>query len=179
MASKIKTYAFNKFSKALMLIFTSLIISSCSNHKFNKVSEKNNSQIINEVKVNQEKLTEYSEKAQLDSFLSFYENSKLFTHISMDGKMRNYDEYKNICNEYYNALEHQNILTTIEKFRVIDNNLVILSWTGDITAWFKNGDTMKMKDYSITSLFERKDNKWKIIHSHESALPPQIIKKGN
>ena len=65
-----------------------------------------------------------------------------------------------------------------EKFHVINTNLVILAWTGIIIAQFKNGDTMKMNNYSITSVFKKIDNKWKIIHSHESALPPEIIKKG-
>ena len=39
----------------------------------------------------------YSEGAQLDLFLSCYDNSPTFIHISSDGKMRNYEEFKNIC----------------------------------------------------------------------------------
>jgi ketosteroid isomerase-like protein len=37
---------------------------------------------------------------------------------------------------------------------------------------------MKMNNYSITSIFRKIDNNWKIIHAHESALPPEIIKNG-
>ena len=36
---------------------------------------------------------------------------------------------------------------------------------------------MKMSNYSITSVFIKIDSKWKVIHSHESALRPEIIKK--
>jgi len=133
--------------------------------------------IVKDVKNAWDKMTEYSEKAQLDSFLSCYDNSPAFLHFSSDGKMRNYDELKKICTEYYTTLKQQKISTIMEKFNVIDTNLVISGWTGDIIAQFKNGDTMKMNNYSITSVFKKIDGKWKIIHSHESALPPEIIKK--
>ena len=63
------------------------------------------------------------------------------------------------------------------KTHVIDPNFVVLGWTGNIVAQFRNGDIMNMNNYSITSLFKKIDNKWKVIHSHESVLPPDIIKK--
>jgi len=125
-----------------------------------------------------EKMTEYSEGAQLDLFLSCYDNAPAFLHFSSDGKMRNYEAFKKICVEYYMALKEQKIMTVQAKFRAIDRNLVVLGWTGNIIAQFKNGDTMKINNYAITSVFKIIDNKWKIIHSHESALPPEIIKNG-
>jgi ketosteroid isomerase-like protein len=141
------------------------------------MTEAENQDIAKRVKGIFDKLTEYSEKAQLDLFLSGYENSPDFLHISSDGKMRNYEELKKICTGYYSSLKEQKILTIQEKIRVIDTNLVILTWTGNIVAQFKSGDIMKMNNYSITSVFKKIDNKWKIIHSHESSLPPEIIKK--
>jgi len=139
-------------------------------------AEYNN--ILNDIKNIHEKLIEYSQKAQLDSFVSCYDNSPNFSHFSSDGKMRNYEEFKIICTEYYNTLKQQKISTISEKINVLDSNIVILGWTGNIVAEFKNGDTMKMKNYSITSVLSKNAGKWKIIHSHESTLPPEIIKKG-
>ena len=141
------------------------------------MTEAETHDIARKVKGIFDKLTEYSEKARLDLFLSGYENSPDFFHISSDGKMRNYEDLKKICTEYYSSLKEQKIVTIQEKIHVIDTNLVILSWTGNIVAQFKSGDSMKMSNYSITNVFKKIDNKWKIIHSHESALPPEIIKK--
>ncbi len=134
--------------------------------------------IIKDVKGTFNKMTEYSEGAKSDLFLSCYDNSPTFLHFSGDGKMRNYEEFKKICVEYYNALKAQKIITIQENVNVIDPDLVILGWTGNIVAQFKNGDTMNMNNYSITNVFKKIGNKWKVIHSHESALPPEIIKKG-
>jgi len=133
--------------------------------------------IAKEVKDVFDKITESSERAQLDLFLSFYDNSPGFLHISSDGKMRSYEELKKICSEYYNALKEQMIMTLQEKIHVIDTNLVVLGWTGNIIAHFKNGDIMKMNNYAITSIFKKIENKWKIIHTHESSLPPEITMK--
>ena len=132
--------------------------------------------IVKDVKSISDKITEYSERAQLDLFLSCYDNSPTFLHFSSDGKMRNYEEFKKICTEYYNALKEQKVMTIQEKIHVIDTNLVVLGWTGNIVAQFKSGDIMKMNNYSITSVFTKIDNKWKVIHSHESALPPETKK---
>ncbi len=134
--------------------------------------------IVKEIKNVFDKLTEYSERAQLDSFMSCYHNSPTFLHFGSDGKMSNYEEFEKSCAEYYKSLNEQKITTIQEKVNVIDSNLAVLGWTGNIVAQFKNGDTMKMNNYSITNIFKRIDGKWKIIHSHESALAPEIIKKG-
>ena len=141
------------------------------------MTEAESKQIIKEVKGIFDKIFEYSQSAQLDSFLICYDNSPTFLHISSDGKMRNYEEFKNISAEYYKSLQEQKISTTQETFQILNADFVILAWTGNIIAQFKNGNTMKMNNYSITSVFQKIDNKWKVIHSHESSLPPEIIKK--
>ena len=53
---------------------------------------------------------------------------------------------------------------------------MVFCWSGDIDAYFKNGDTMKMQNYTATYLCRKIGGEWKIIHSHDSALPAQIIK---
>ena len=141
------------------------------------MTESESEHIIKEVKAIIDKLTDYSERAQLESFLGFYDESPAFLHIAGDGIMRNYSAFKQVCSEYYNSLKAQKIITIREEFHVVDSNLVISGWTGNIIAEFKNGDIMKMNNYSITNLFKKIDDRWKIIHSHESSLPPEIIKK--
>jgi len=135
--------------------------------------------IIADVKRFFDSMTGFSEKALSAAFLECYNNSPDFLAFSNDGIMRHYDEFKQICTGYYDRLKQQRIETIQEKFRVIDKNLVIVGWTGNIVADFKNGDTLKMKGYAVTYLFKRIDNTWKVIHSHESSPPPEFIKKAH
>lgn len=140
------------------------------------MTETETDNIINEVKNIFDKMVKYSEGAQPDSFLSCFDDSPTFLHFSGDGKMRNYAAFRKICVEYYATLKQQKLSTIKERYNVIDMALVIVGWTGNITAEFKNGDTMLMKDYSTTNVFKKINGKWRIIHSHESSLPPEIQK---
>ena len=140
------------------------------------MQEVDTNQIAKEVKNVLNSLTRYSEEAQLDLFLNGYDKSPSFLHFSSDGKMRNYEELKEICTGYYTALKEQKVSTLMEKVNVVDEDLAIVGWTGNIVAQFKNGDSMIMNNYSITNVLKKIDGEWKIIHSHESALPPVIIR---
>jgi len=134
-------------------------------------------QIAKQVKLVADSLIRYSEEAQLDLFLKGYDDSPSFSHFSSDGKRRNYEELKNICTEYYTALKEQKISTLMERINVIDEDLVIIGWNGNILAQLKNGDSIIMNNYAITNVFKKVGGQWKIIHSHESSLPPVITKK--
>ena len=159
----------------ISMLASGIFLLSCSNQN-DKMTKAESDNIINEVSACYDKLSEYSSKAQLDFFMSYYDNSPDFLSISADGKRSDYQEFKKLCGEYYSGLEKQTLITTQQKLQIIEKNLVIVSWTGNITAYLKNGDTIKMNNYSITSLFKKTDGKWKIIYDHESALPPEIIK---
>jgi hypothetical protein len=123
-----------------------------------------------------DKLSHFSETAQTDSFLSCYENYPDFIQIAGDGKMRDYEGFKKICTEYYERLKEQKVSIVDKKTRVLDTNLVVSAWTVNILAHFKNGDVMQMDNYSITYLIKKIGEQWKIIHTHESSLPPELIK---
>jgi ketosteroid isomerase-like protein len=153
-----------------------VVLSSCFNQNHRKMIDTDKKQIINEIKKISDAITHYAERAQSDSLLQCYSDSADFLAFSGDGKMRRYDEFKKLCIQFYNSVKGQEVTTIQETFNVIDTNLVIVGWTGNINAFFKNGDTMKLKDYAVTFVFKKIDNKWKVIHSHESSLPPEIRK---
>ena len=134
-------------------------------------------QILNELRPLAEKLTRYSETAQWDSFLQCYADTPDFLAVSADGIIRNYQDFKKICHDYYERLKEQKLITSQEIFHVLDGNTVVLCWSGDINAFFKNGESWKMPNYTVTFIFRKINREWKVIYSHESALPPQIIKR--
>src|ERR1700722_19237777 len=125
--------------------------------------------ILNEVRLFARNLTHYSETAQLDLFIACYADIPEFLAVSGDGVIRNHDELKKICKDYYGNLKVQKLTTVSEYYHVLDDNTVLLCWSGNIDAFFKNGDTWKMKNYSVTYIFKKIEGSWRIIHSHESS----------
>jgi hypothetical protein len=134
--------------------------------------------ILNEVRLFADNLTQFSETAQLDSFLGCYADTPDFIAVGGDGIVRNYQDFKKICKDYYDLLKEQKLTTIREIFHILDNSTVLLCWSGNIDAFFKNGDFWKMQNYSVTSLYKKMNGQWKVIHSHESSLPPEVIKPG-
>jgi predicted PilT family ATPase len=132
--------------------------------------------VLNELRPIVEEFIHYSETAQVDLFVRGYAETPDFLAVSADGIIRNYAELKKICKDYYESLREQKITTTHQIFHVLDEITVLLCWSGDIDAFFKNGDVMKMRNYTVTSLYKKMSGEWKVIHSHESSLPPQLIK---
>jgi ketosteroid isomerase-like protein len=159
------------------IFLTILILLSCLHQPSQNMKPEAKEQILREINAMFGKLTHFSEIAQADSFLSFYENYPDFIHIGGDGKMRDFEGFKKICNDYYDSLKEQKISMVTEKTKILDTNLAISAWTVNILAYFKNGDMMRMDNYSITYLVRKIDGQWKIIHTHESSLPPELIKK--
>lgn len=133
-------------------------------------------QILDEVKLFARNLTHYSETAQLDIFLACYADTPDFIAISSDAVIRNHSDLKKICEDYYGTLQEQKLTTVFAKFHILNEITVLHCWSGNIDAYFKNGDTWKMQKYTVTYIFKKISGVWKIIYSHESSLPPEIIK---
>jgi len=142
-----------------------------------KMTETESQTVVTEINSALDILTTHSESAQTEAFLGCYHNAPEFLAFGGDGQMRNFDEYKKICIEYYTSLKEQKLVTIHKKFNVIDANHVIAGWTGNIDALFRNGDRMIMNNYSVTYVFRKIKDQWKIIHSHESSLPPEVTRK--
>jgi ketosteroid isomerase-like protein len=152
------------------------LLGACSNINHQNKPTVDNTQIIDAVKKVSYAITKHAEKAEADSLLRYYSPSPDFLAFSSDGKMRDYDSFKKLCVEYYDSLKEQKVTTIRNSFHIVDSTVVIQEWLGNINAFFKNGDIMKMKDYAVTNVLKKIENEWKIIHSHESSLPPEIIK---
>jgi SnoaL-like domain len=137
--------------------------------------QKDKDRITDEVRPWLEKLILYSETAQWESFLSCYAQTPEFLAVSADGIIRNFGDFRTLCKEYYQSVKEQKATTIRESFHILDERTVILSWSGDIDAFFKTGEIMKMRNYTVTFLYQKIEEGWKVVHSHESTLPPQIV----
>jgi SnoaL-like domain len=131
-------------------------------------------QIIQSVKQVADSIIRFAEEASANSLLDCYANSQDFLSCTGDGKMRNFEGFKDLCTKFYDSIKGQRIYTVQEKFHVMDRHLVIFAWTGSIHVFFKSGEILIMKEYALTCIFKKVDHQWKVIHSHESCLPGEI-----
>lgn len=139
--------------------------------------EFDSKEIIRQVRKVYDKITYYSEKAEVDNLLKLYKDDKNFVSFGSEGIKRTYKEFRDVCNDYYATLKKQKIETIDEKFNVLSENIVITSWHGNIHAYLKSGAVLDMLNCGVTNVFIKEAGEWKIIHSHESSLLPKFMKK--
>jgi uncharacterized protein (TIGR02246 family) len=111
-------------------------------------------------------------KLDADALMQSYWNSPDFILLSSNGSMADYQQMKNGTAEMYKSLSALKFTTIKDEFRFLPGNVVICSWLGKCEATFKTDDRATFDSYAITFVFQKLDNQWKIIHSHESASPP-------
>jgi uncharacterized protein (TIGR02246 family) len=111
-------------------------------------------------------------KLDADALMQSYWNSPDFILLSSNGSMADYQQMKNGTAEMYKSLSALKFTTIRNEFRFLPGNIVICAWLGKCDATFKNDDRATFDSYAITFVFQKLDNHWKIIYSHESASPP-------
>jgi len=111
-------------------------------------------------------------KLDAEALLQSYSNSPDFILLTAVGSMVDYQGAKNGTAEMYKSLTSLKFTTIKNEFRFLPGNVVICAWLGKCDVVFKTGESATIDSYAITFVFQKLDNQWKIIYSHESASPP-------
>lgn len=93
-----------------------------------------------------------------------------------------YDEaaYKQMVRQFYDMLTSEIIEKGKEKYTYTDENNVLWSYSGALTAIFKNGQQAKYEAFGMTLLFRKTNDLWKVVFLQESTREPaqaESIKK--
>jgi hypothetical protein len=111
-------------------------------------------------------------KLDADALLQSYWNSPDFILLTTSGSMVDYQATKNGTAEMYKTLNALKFTTIKNEFRFLPGNVVICAWLGKCEFTFKTEERATIGSYAITFVFQKLDNQWKIVYSHESASAP-------
>ena len=112
------------------------------------------------------------DKMDVEALFQLYSDSPDFILFNTDGSMVDYQGAKNGAAEMFKSLAVLKYTTVKEEFRFLPNNIVICAWLGNCEMTIKTGEHLNINTYAVTLVFRKIDNQWKVIYSHESALPP-------
>jgi len=114
--------------------------------------------------------------ADIDGILSFYADDPEFRAIEPDGKVTDSAAFRKSTREFFAGVASESIQTRSQDIRIIDPDTAILTWNGGFQTRMKDGTTVGCDSYGATFVFRRIGKDWKIIHDHESGVPPQPVK---
>lgn len=156
----------------LLLVFLTLIFSSCSYQNTPQLSSKEKETIKKQLHNTVENLLSNFEKGDIESALEPYLHSDDFKSVSYDGSIVDFKKLKSDNEEVIKNFPTVKFITEKEDFNFLTNEIVLYLWSGKIELITDKGEKWKFDPETATLIFKKIDNQWKIIFQHESALPP-------
>jgi len=105
-----------------------------------------------------------------------YSDSPDFIQITTEGSMLGFQQAKNLHANWFLSLTSLRVTSLKETFRFLPGNTVIYSWLGKFDMATKQGVLLKSEMFTITFIFSKTGNQWKVVHQQGSSLPPVQIK---
>ena len=118
------------------------------------------------------------EKMDAEALFESYSNSPDFILFATDGSMADYQLAKSHNAGWFKSLSSLKVATVKEEFRFLPGNVVVCAWHATFDMTLKSGGEPKM-DFAITFVFNKTENRWKVVYQHTSALPPAPEKSNN
>jgi ketosteroid isomerase-like protein len=117
----------------------------------------------------------YDAAAHVDS-TKLYEVFSLadpdFTYMEINGVFYDEAAYKKMVHEFYGPLKSEILTKGIEKYTFLSENNVLWSYSGGLTATYKDGKQEVYDPFGMTMLFRKTNNKWKVVFLQESTQAP-------
>ena len=115
-----------------------------------------------------------AEKLNIDSCMTFFENTKDFLAANSDGTSGDYNSVKKANSELFSQIKSFTSNLKKESIRILSKSQVLYTFFAYQTCTHKTGDTMTLDNVALTMLFTKINNSWKVTYIHESSLPPVI-----
>lgn len=122
--------------------------------------------IMAEVKPVFNQLLKIAGAKEAEKFFSFYHFSADFLAME-NGRSMGSKEFKENITNIFNSISGIKFDGN-DSYIVIDENAVIASFVGGIEVRQNDGGAQKFDRFTLSMTFEKMNDEWKVIHSHES-----------
>jgi len=157
---------------ALLILLVVFFFSGCSRQEPVQMTVQEQDVAKKEIRGVADQILQSLNTMDVETLLQPYWDSPDFVLVSTDGSMGNYQTAKNGTVEMFKLLASLKYTTVRDEFKFLPGNTVIYAWSGKSEFAFKTGEQARIDTYTITFVFRRMDNSWKIVYAHESASPP-------
>jgi len=139
----------------------------------NILSNVDKQRIANELKDALDSLIEGCESLDMNQAFDIFWDSPEFRMIAMDGTLCDYQTYLRNNIDYLAECSSFELTTLDERIDVLNSDLGIYSWIYRAVATLRTGEQDVIEKAGASFVFRRLEDQWKVIHYHESTLPPQ------
>jgi len=152
---------------AILLLFT---VVGCTSKQSDQLSQQQKEQIQREITVIGDSIM--ARAMRLDArWLDYYMDSPDWGMVNMDGSRWDYQYAKNNQLDTAKSYTSWKWTTTHQDFKFLAKDIVIYAWDGKDETILKSGDKIACNPHAYTLVFKNVAGQWKVIYSHDSAIP--------
>ncbi len=137
-----------------------------------RAGEKN--RIRNEVLETAHRLISAFNKADVQGINSYYMQSPEFTAIAYNGTIMDYQKKAADNKAFFNTVNKAIYSTLNESLSIVEDDLVFYTARIRVNVDVNTGEKMIFDKLTISLLWQKTDDQWKIIHYQESSPEPEI-----
>ena len=158
----------------VLLMFCVILIAGCTNQTPKPLTDEEKEIIKNEVKKELNGFIDASTKLNIEPIIKYFNDSPDFTFVDISGEINNYEQNKKLYEDAVNNAATLKLTTIKEEIKVLNNDYVyyILQYNPEIIL--KDGTKIVYDKVVYTFLYQNIEGVWKIIHVHESGMPPTV-----
>lgn len=162
--------------KRILIGLIVVALSGCTNQTHKPITDAEKSAIMQEVFKILDTTVDAYNKIDLATVKSFFLDSPEFLSISANGTIQNLEEKINETTNFFENISSLQITILDKKANVLERDLVALTVLEHVEAILKTGNKFSFDKITVTEIYKKIENNWKVTFFQESALPPVIIK---
>jgi hypothetical protein len=141
----------------ILILLISVMLFSCTQKSNSVLSEGQKKKIQEEIQPVIAQIYEaaaHVDTTKLYDVFSFADDD--FTYVETTGAFYDQAAYKQMVRQFYGPLTSEMIAKGTEKYTYLSEDNVLWSYSGALTAIFKNGQRAKYEPFGMTLLFKKK-----------------------
>jgi hypothetical protein len=164
-----------KIMKKMIFTLLPIIILSCGIKNVGVLSENEKEIIKSELQSIMNQIVQNNENGNMEKAIEPYLNSPEFISIS-NGQVSDYIKFMTENTYYFDALKSQKFSDSELIYTYINNENVIITWSSSAFVQMKDEQEIKIDPYTVTFMFKKVNELWKVTYAHGSGIIVPIIK---
>ncbi|WP_321996480.1 nuclear transport factor 2 family protein [Draconibacterium orientale] len=163
--------------KSILLILTActLVFYSCTNATEQTLTENEKETLAQEVETTINKMMDGMKNIDVEAaFESNFLMDENFKYVDIYGKTLKKDGFRKAAHGVFDNVEKIEFEFTTPIIRIIDRKVAVVNLTYSGKYYFP-GSTLAWSPCGSTLVLQKIDNKWKVIHFHESLQESEFV----
>lgn len=155
-------------------VILAIILTGCNTSQSDALTEDQKLSIIKELEVIDHKTTEAIINKDAEAAFSYFAADNFLRFIDNGRIMEDYNSTVSSSKENFSGFKTVNLVTSDSKFTVLSQTTALLTYNFSEGVTTMDDNTMHVKG-AMTVVFQKKDDKWLIVHVHQSYNPVENL----